>query len=193
MNFEEMQLIWDKQRKETMYAINQEGLARLIDKQTFAIARDLKCLELSAFFVLLGLGAFSLIDTFFNGEEYFQLIGAPIEFAAAAFLWHRRRQRERRLKNDANNLVEEVRQAITRIEATIQRGRDLTYFFSVFVLYGALIRIAIYGWPGSEIKFLLAIIMPLFLFTCFELDRRRTHAPRKRDLEALHSKLIETS
>ena len=92
MNFEELQTVWDAQKGQTLFAIDKDALRRLVEKDAVAIRRDLKTLELAAIAALVVLGVASLIDTFFNGDEYFQLWGVAFDFAAAGYLWTRRRK-----------------------------------------------------------------------------------------------------
>jgi len=84
MNFEEIQTIWDNQRNETLYAIDKKALKRLVEKESIAAFRNLKCLELSAIGALIFSGFVSFWDTLSNNDEYFQLIGGTIAGYAAA-------------------------------------------------------------------------------------------------------------
>jgi hypothetical protein len=192
MNFEDMQVIWDTQNDHELYAINRNALQRLVEKDSFAINRDLKGLELGAIVVLLGLGIATLIDTFFNGDEYFQLLGVAMEFIAAGCLWLRRNKRESGFKGEPASLLDHIETAMKRARATIHRGRDMAFFFAIFVFYGVGIRMMIYGWRGSEVKLALGVICVVLLFITFRVGEIRTHIPRLKNLESLQSKLLES-
>jgi len=192
MNFEEIQTIWDNQRNETLYAIDKKALKRLVEKESIAAFRNLKCLELSAIGALIFSGFVSFWDTLSNNDEYFQLIGGTIAFIAAGWLWIRRRKREAQSDNEPNSLIECLNQAIAASEATIQRGRDFASFFALFVFYGVAIRVIIYGWRDSEGKSLAAAIGVILIFSIFNADRKKTHLPRIENLEALRSKLLDS-
>ena len=73
-----------------------------------------------------------------------------------------------------------------------QRGRDLALFFSLFALYGAGIRIVIYGWRGSETKLALAVICVILVNVTFRFNERKTYTPRLRNFEALRTKLLDS-
>jgi len=191
MNFEDMQTIWDTQKNEKLYAFDQGALQRIVDKDSRAITRDLKCLELAAIAALIGIGIVTLIDTFFNGDEYFQLVGVGIEFVAAGILWLRRRQRESSLTSESTGLIGDLDIAIKRVQATIQRGRELALFFSIFAFYGAGIRMIIYDWRASLVKLALAALCAIFVFIAIKLDEKRTSLPRLKNLESLRAKLLE--
>lgn len=190
MNFEEMQMIWDTQKNQRLYAIDNDALTRLVEKDSVAINRDLKSLELAAIAVLIGLGIATLVDTFFNGEEYFQLFSVAFDFVAAGYLWTRRRRRESKLQNDPSNLLQRVEMAMSQVRSTIQCGQDLACVFSLFAVYGVSIRIWIYGWRGSEVKLAAAMFCIVLLFVCMKVSERTTHAPRLRNLGALRTKLL---
>jgi len=80
---------------------------------------------------------------------------------------------------------------MNRAQATIHRGRDLAFFFALFVLYGVGIRMMIYGWRGSEIKLAFGVTCVILLFIVFKFSETKTHTPRLRNLEALRTKLLE--
>lgn len=191
MNFEEMRIIWDTQKGENLYAIDEKALRQLVEKDSFAIARDLKGLELGAIVVLCSLGVVTLIDTFFNGNEYFQLASVAMEFVVAGCLWLRRRGRESRLLVAPTNLLSHIDTAMRRAQATIHRGRDMALFFALFVLYGVGVRLIIYGWRGSEIKLVLGLVGVILLWVTFKLSEVKTHVPRLNNLKALRKALLD--
>ena len=190
MNFEEMQMIWDTQKNQRLYAIDNDALTRLVEKDSAVINRDLKSLEIAAIVVLIGLGITTLVDTFFNGDEYFQLFGVAFDFVAAGYLWIRRRKRESEIDHDPANLLERVELAMRQVQTTIQCGQDMAYVFSLYSIYGVSIRMWIYGWRGSEIKLAAALFCIVLLFVCMKVSERTTHAPRLRNLGALRTKLL---
>lgn len=191
MNFEDLQVVWDAQKSETLYTIDQVALRRLVDRDSAAINRDLRLLELAAIAVLIGLGWVTLIDTFFNGDEYFQLASVAFEFVAAGYLWIRRQRRESARNIELNSLLDRVDSAMNQARLTIQCGRDLAIVFSLFALYGVGIRMLVYGWRGSEIKLAVAIVCAVFLYACMKINETTTHLPRIRNLGSLRTKLLE--
>ena len=193
MNFEEVQMIWDSQKNEPMFTIDQDAMTRIVDQQSFAIHRDLKSLEVTAIVVLIVLGITTLIDTFFNGKEYFQLGSVAFEFCAAGFLCWQRRKREMHLANKPMNLVERIEIAMRTSQTTVNRGRDIAIVFSAFVLYGVAIRVWIYGWPGSEIKTMAAIVCVVMMVVGMKIAEATTHSPRIKSLGTLRGKLLDVS
>ena len=191
MNFEEIQMIWDGQNNETLYAIDKEALRRLVEKDSAKINRDLKMLELAAITVLIGLGVVTLIDTFFNGDEYFQLAGVAFEWGAASYLWMRRRKRESALRHEPVSLLDRIDTAMNRARSTVQCGRDMVVVFSLFVLHGVGIRILIYGWRSSEVKLVIAVLGIVFLFVWMRFNETTVHSPRLKNLGALRKKLLD--
>jgi hypothetical protein len=191
MNFEEIQMIWDAQKNETLYAVDKDALRRLVEKDSAAINRDLKALEFAAITVLIGLGVATLIDTFFNGDEYFQLAGVAFDGIAAGYLWLRRRKRESGLQDEPASLLDRIETAMKQARSTIQCGRDMAIVFSLFALYGVGIRMLIYGWRGSEIKLAVAILCVALLFAWMKFSEKTTHSPRLRNLDALRAKLLD--
>lgn len=193
MNFDELQMIWDSQKNEPLFTIDRDAMIRIVEKQSNAIHRDLKTLELTAILVLIGLGIATLIDTFFNGEEYFQLWSVAFEFLAAGFLLWRRRVRESRIATEPLNLVQRIETAINQSQTTIQRGRDMAIVFSVFIVYGLIVRMVIYGWQGSEIKAFAALLGIIILTLCMKTVEIKTHRPRMKNLDTLRRKLLDVS
>lgn len=193
MNFDEVQMIWDSQKNEPAFKIDKETVVRIVEKQSIAVHRDLKILELTAIAVLLFLGVSTLIDTFFNGQEYFQLWSVAFEFVAAGFLWLRRGKRERGIPAEPLSLMQRIDVAVGQIQATVQRGRDMATVFSIFVLYGVVIRVWIYGWRGSEVKAVAALICVGMLWLGMTMAKASTHGPRMRSLRALREQLLEVS
>lgn len=193
MNFDDVQMIWDSQKNEPMFKLDKDAIARMVERQSMAIHRDLRSLEVTAIVVLIGLGIMTLIDTFFNGNEYFQLWSVAFEFSAAGFLWWRRRKREARIPAEPLNLMQRIEVAISQTRTTIQRGRDMGIVFSAFVLYGVAVRVWIYGWPGSEVKAVAALICVAMLLFGMKIAEKATHAPRMKSLDTLRQKLLDVS
>ena len=193
MNFEELQMIWDSQKQEPMFVIDKNSLDRFIDQQSVAIRSDLKSLEITAIIVLIVLGIITLVDTFFNGKEYFQLWSVAFEFSAACFLWVRRRHRETQTSEKPSNLLKRIEMAISQVRTTIARGRDMAIVMSLFVTYGVAIRVWIYGWRGSEFKFVAAVCCIAMLTLGMKIAESVTHKRRLQELVALRKKLLDVS
>ena len=191
MNFQELQIIWDSQKNEPIFKIDKNALTRIVTRQSIAIYQDLKVLEVCAIFVLVILGCITLIDTFFNGKEYFQIVSVVFEFSAASFLWQRRKQRELQIPKEPLNLIEKIELSTSQILSTIKRGRDMAVIFSIFAAYEVAIRIWIYGWQGSEIKTLAAIILIAMLAAILKFNESKVHRPRLKNLQALREKLLD--
>lgn len=190
MNFSEMKLIWDSQENQRLFAFDQDALRRSVDADARAAFRDLSSIELGAIVMFCVLGTAALWDTFFNGNEYFQLIGVTIDFLAAGWLLWRRRVREAALASRPSTLVGIIDTAITRVRTVISRSRDLAICFSLFAIYGLVIRIIIYGWPGSETKTLITIVGLVLVCLSVVASERATHRPRLTRFESLRKRLV---
>lgn len=178
---------------EPTFRFDKDAVVRMVKKQSMAIHRDLKLLEITAIALLVGIGITTLIDTFFNGEEYFQLSSVAFEFAAAGFLWWRRRKRESGIPAEPLNLLQRIEVAMSQSRTTIQRGRDMAIVFSAFIFYSVAIRIWIYGWPGSEIKAVAALVCIAMLLVGMKTAEMMTHGPRMTSLGTLRQKLLDVS
>jgi glucose dehydrogenase len=190
MNFSEMKLIWDSQENQHLFAFDQDALRRLIESDARAALRDLSSIELCAIVMLCVLGTAALWDTFFNGQEYFQLIGVAIDFLAAGWLLWRRRVREAALASHPSTLVGILDAAMTRVRTAISRSRDLAICFGLFAVYGLIIRIVIYGWPGSEVKTLVTMIGLVLVSLSVMASERSTHRPRLKRFESLRERIV---
>lgn len=189
MNFSEMKIIWNAQESQNLFAFDHDALRKIIETDSRAAARDLGYIEISAIVMLCFLGTMALIDTFFNGQEYFQLIGVTVDFVAAAWLFWRRRRREGSLTDKPATLLGIVDASITRVQAAISRARDLAICFAMFAAYGVAIRIFIYGWQGSEAKFVITIVGSILVFVAVAASEKSTHRPRLTNFESLRDKL----
>lgn len=193
MNFEEMQLVWDTQKERRLFAFDQAAMERVVAREARAIRLDLKTLELSFIVVVVVLAVGATLDTLLQRGEYFQLFGAAVGLTAAGWVWRRRTQRANREEAARRQagLAGEIELALVRVRAALQASRDMAIYFTITILLGVGVRIAIYDFASSETKLILGLVGIVFLNTTLAWERNHIHRPRLQNLEALRAKLDE--
>lgn len=215
MEFEEMKVIWDSQNEEPLFAVNQHGLELMLEKKARAFNRFIFWQEAQSYIaatMVVALSGTALIGYFTGGLE--RLKGVPMTkfdgmalcvsilawlFFAFRVYFGRRKQRSME-QEETHSLLAEVERDIAKVEFEIH-VRKLPVLISGFIpphIGGILFTWVVFrasGLPGWSILPFIAVMLFGFYYetkTQLGLVKGKLE-PRKRELENLHKKLLESA
>src|SRR6185503_13464068 len=190
MKFEEMQVIWNSQNGEKLFAINEIALHTYIQRKRRTINTLLEIFEWTMIALNLVVGI-ALVTNLLRDNKPGALLILPVVFFYFAYSAYalvqrlRRRAAETRFKP---TLLGELDKAIWQLDYLIRQGRSMTLRY-VLPLVLVVSITAIYS-P----KPLWALVMTLTLIPISYFAPRweinKWYLPKKRDLESLREKLI---
>jgi hypothetical protein len=190
MDFEELQVIWNNQNNEKMYAINENALNNYIKKKGKSIGRMLNVFEFILIAVNLFVGIWLTIDSLDNNPWSNQLILAVFYLAFAVYGLIRRFMRRNEERPFAPTVVGELDKAIWRIDYLMQRSQNTIYWY----LLPLVVIFAVMSVFDNRLIWVTAMLAFVTVATYFA-DRwefNKFHLPNKRNLEALREKLTDS-
>lgn len=189
MEFEEMQKIWDEQKGETMYAINESALHRSVTRKKDAASRRISIVEISLMIINSIVSIVLLVDAIVDKEGFWDYAGAMIMAFTVVFLlfFRMRRKKEENMFN--RSMIGELDHAIANTRSIIQIATMMIYYYLIPVGVFSLGKMIYFG--ASLEKWLLIIGMYTLAFFLIQWERKSMHIPRKMNLLALKQKLLE--
>ncbi|MEO9870998.1 hypothetical protein [Ekhidna sp.] len=188
MEFEEMQKIWDEQKGETMYAINEMALHKSVTRKKNAASKRINKVEIGLVLVNGFCSGLLFIDAL-DDPHYWDFIGSAMMLGTVIYMLFLRRRRKKAENTFDRNMIGELDHAIANTNSIIHVSRMMIigYLipFSIFYI-GKMISL---GAPLD--KWLLIGGMYLLAFILIQWERKSMHLPRKEHLLALKRKLME--
>ena len=188
MDFEEMQIVWDEQRQQRLYALDLDALHASVKQRGRRIARGVEMMEIGMIlisFVTIGILVAKPRLESAGAYRYFlsAVLVAVVVYLVAGRL--RRRARERTFES---NLLGDVDLAISQLDYHVWRIRTFPLWFCAPLFLTVFAGIASKYDKVPSWKWLLVLAaFPLSVYVArLEL---RCLLPRKRELEALRAKL----
>ena len=187
MDFDELQVIWNNQSNETMYAINEKALYNHIKHRGQSVNLKLNIQE----FILMGCNLFAgiqlTISALKSGSPSLKLFLSAFYLAFAIYGVIRKLIRRREEKPFDHTLLGELDKAIWRIEYLIQQNRNLIrwYILPLTLLFG----VTSFFTPRYFMAFVVCLGATAFAHFTSRWENNKFHIPNKQSLESLRSKL----
>lgn len=188
MKFEDMKKIWDEQREEHVYVINEQQLHENIKSRKQGASRMVNKMEL----FLLGVngitGATLIVLNYVDrsGEVLFGTLMGLFLLGMAAFIWVRRRTRLKHENRFDRTMLGDINHAIEN--ATYQVRLSYAMLLTVVPVFS----LAFMGaWKEGKSPVVLGFIAAMFVLAFFlgRWEHRGLHVARKKRLEAIREKL----
>lgn len=188
MEFEEMQVIWNNQNNEKLYAINESALYQSIKNKGKVVNRWLHQFEIILVSVNILVAAFLTIVAYINDSETIQYLLAAIYLGYAilsVFWWRRRKQEDVQFEK---TMLGEIDKAIWQLNYIIKRTRQLIIWYLI-PLGLFMVGMTLYqGQPWLALA--LVIVMGGAGFATDRWEVKRHYLPKKKSLEALRKTLV---
>ena len=189
MEFEEMQKIWNEQKGETMYAIDQQALHNSVGRKKDAASRRINKVEISLMIINSIVTIVLLTDAIIDKEGLWDYAGAGVMGLTVLFLLFFRRKRKKKENSFDRSLMGELEHAISNSDSMIRIATIMIYYYLVPLGIFTLAKMIYFG--ASIEKWLLIIGMYGLAFFLVRWERKAYHIPRKRNLMSLKKKLME--
>ena len=129
MEFEQMKKIWDEQKQEALYVINEEALHNSVKSKKRSANRIININEIGLILINVAVVGVMIKDAFTREDEYFDLIGAGVMLLIIGYIFYiRGRRRKEELQFD-RSLLGELDHAIASTAATIRLGTTMVYWY----------------------------------------------------------------
>ena len=209
-----MKVIWDSQNEEPLFAVDQQGLKTVIDKKGKEFKKFILWQEAQSYIssaLVIGLITLALIGYFSGGLERLKGVEMTAWDAVALFVgmacwaffgirvYVTRASQRRRERVMAKNMLEEIEQDIAEVESEMT-DRTLPVLIKGFIpphLGGLLFTWVVFratGLPEWSIIPFICVMIGGFIFETNSQQKLVPEKliPRKRELESLRKKLLET-
>jgi hypothetical protein len=190
MDFEQMQLVWDREKSRTLYALDLDALHASVRKRGRRIAAGVEAMEIGMIAISIFLAGFLVSEPLLRGDDPQQYASAAVLLGVAAYLLVGRRRRRERERGFASNLRGDLERAIAQVDYHLQRVRTVHWWFFL----PSFLTIVIGQAFEDEIvsTWLWLPVLAAFPFGLWVARQElRCHLSRKRDLESLRAKLVD--
>ncbi len=188
MNFEDLQVIWNGQNNEKMYAINEDALHTYIKGKGRSVSHLLNFFE----FMLIGANLFGaillIIGSLNKSNPSPQFILSVFYLAFAVYGLIRRLMRRNEEKPFEHTLLGELEKAIWQIDYLRRQSRNMIiwYLCPLTLIIGSM---SFFNPRLFRALALLLLMIPVaYIIQRWEFNK--FHLPNKHNLEILRQKLI---
>ena len=129
MEFEEMQVIWDSQREQEMYAIDVDAIHRKIKRKARKVERDMSLNEIGLMVICVFTSLDLLRDPVIEQTDYHQIFGSVVMLCVAAWMLMKRLARLKMRSQFDSTLTGDLDRAIAESKAQLTLGRTFHLWF----------------------------------------------------------------
>ena len=188
MDFEELQVIWNNQSHEKMYAINENMLHNYIKQKGQSIKHTLNLFEFILIGVNLLVGVWLTIESLDNNNPSTQSILAVFYLAFAIYGFIRRLIRQNEEKPFDQTVLGELDKAIWRVDYLMQQGKNVIiwYLIPLALILGIM---SFFDTNRLLLAFGMMVIVTAATYLGYRWENKKFHEPNKNNLEILREKL----
>jgi len=189
MELEELQKVWNEQKGENMYTINEESLGKMISQKKNAAARHVSRTEIGLILITLILGTIITTKAIRYGEGLWELGGGITIFLMTAFIFVFRYRRKKAENRFDRSIIGEIDHAIANTESVMRIASSMIFWYMLPIgvfTYGQMFFAGV-----SLEKFLWITGAFILAFFLIYWERKRCHIPRKKKLQQLKDKLLD--
>ena len=188
MEFEEMQKVWDEQKGENMYVINESTLHQSVSRKKDAASRRINKVEIGITLINSTV-AIILFNRALNNPNIWDFLTSALIGLTVVYVLHFRWKRQKEERTFDRTMLGELDQAISYTKYIIK----FSYMMAVgYILPMSIFYIVQMIDEGASLKRWLIIGGAYLLaFLLVRWERRKQHIPRKTRLLALKKKLTE--
>lgn len=188
MEFEEMQKIWDNQRNEMLFVINEDALHKRVKAKKKQANRIVNVTEIGLMVVNTITAGILLTDAILDKEGW-DYGGAFAMLLTVVYLLFIRRKRKIAENKFDRSMLGELDHAISNTNSTIAIASTMIWWYFTPIAIFTLTKMIIKG--ASVESWLLISGAFVLAFFLVNWEKSYCHEPRKKHLEALRKKLIE--
>ena len=188
MDFEEIQVIWNNQNNEKLYAINQAALYASIKRKGRSVSRLLNLFEVIMIAVNLIVGIVLIVDVLQdNGQVYEYILPAMyIAYSVYALVFRVARRKEQ--VRFEHTMLGTLDKAIWQIDYLIKQSRSMIWWYVLPLVFAVSVTMFYNSKPFWALAFILVMLPASYFASRWEINK--CYLPKKRALESLREKLI---
>ena len=191
MEFEEMQVIWDSQREQEMYAIDVDAIHRKIKRKARKVERDMNLNEIGLMVICVFTSLDLLRDPVIEQTDYHQIFGSVVMLCVAAWMLMKRLARLKMRSQFDSTLTGDLDRAIAESQAQLTLGRTFHLWFllpAASIMLGSILAKPENQSPGIVLGQCFCFALALGVV---HLGIRWKQVPEHRNLHALRDKLTK--
>lgn len=190
MDFEQMQVVWDQEKRRTVYALDLEALHASVRRRARRIAAGVEAMEIGMIAISVFVAGFLASEPLLEGDDPQQYASAALLLGVAIYLVVGRLRRRARERAFAPNLRGDLDRAIAQVDYHIHRTRTVHWWFFLPAFLTIVIGAAFADETRSTWVWLP--VLAAFPFGIWVARQElRCHLSRKRELESLRATLVE--
>ena len=198
MEFEEMQVIWNSQREQEMYAIDVDAMHRKIKRKARKIERDMSLNEIGLMVICVFTSLDLLRDPVIEQTDYHQIFGSVVMLCVAAWMLMKRLARLKMRSQFDSTLTGDLDRAIAESKAQLTLGRTFHLWFLLPAASIMLVNSLASNFKDASLdsQWLIGIVLGLAIpialaLGVVHLGIRCKQVPEQRNLQALRDTLTK--
>jgi membrane protein implicated in regulation of membrane protease activity len=189
MEFEEMQVIWNSQNDEKLFAINEAAMHAHIKRKSKSTLVWLQRFEWMMIGVNFIVAIILTVDAIRDGGPNYQYVVSVMYLVYSIYGVYRRLTRRKGEVHFEETMLGELDKAIWRVEYLLKQGKFMMLWYMLPLILVAALSFALSGKSPLAIAAFL-LLLPATYFG-MRWEARKWHLPKKRDLESLRETLLE--
>ena len=193
MKFEEIQVIWDSQREQEMYALDVDAMHRKIKRKARKVERSISFNEISIIVICAFVSLMSLREPVLEQTGYHRIFGSVVMLCVAGWMLMKRLARLK-LRNQFDfTLTGDLDRAIAESKAHLLLARTFHLWFVLPAVSIVLVNTMAKSESSKEVFVrLLGVSLGLVLsIALVKLGIRCAQVPEHRNLQALRDTLTK--
>lgn len=189
MDFQEMQVIWNSQKEQTMYAIDADTLHRQLQRRAKRVEREVGLAELGIMVITLLTAVQQAWNPLIHGTDHYQIFAAFVMLGVGAWMFFMRRQRLRMRTQFDATMLGDLDCAIAESKAHLFLARNFHWWFLSPACSIILVRILVDDRSRSLGSILLTVGGFALAIAVVHLAIRCHQAPEQKELQSLRDTL----
>jgi Ca2+/Na+ antiporter len=188
MEFEEMQKIWNEQKGENMYVINETAMHKNVTREKNTASRRISRLEIKLS-IINSVTAIILLILVLDHPYVLGFIIVGLMAATVVYILYFRSKRKKSENTFNRTMLGEVDQAISNANSMIKLNYILVMGYLIPLSVLTVSSMIMTGAPFY--KWLIIAAAFILSFFLFRWEQRACNIPRKKKLLSLKKKLVE--
>ena len=186
-----MQVIWDSQREQEIYAIDVDALHRKIKRKARIVERDMSLNEIGLMVICVFTSLDLLRNPVIEQTDYHQIFGSVVMLCVVAWMLMKRLARLKMRSQFDSTLTGDLDRAIAESKAQLTLGRTFHLWFllpAASIMLVSILAKSENQKPGIVLGLCFCIALALGVV---HLGIRWKQVPEQRNLQALRDKLTK--
>ena len=191
MEFEEMQVIWDSQREQEMYAIDVDAMHRTVKRKARKVERSMNLTEIGMMVICVFTSLELLREPVLEQIDYHHIFGSVVMLCVAGWMLMKRLARLKMRTQFDSTLIGDLDRAIAESKAQLLLGRTIHLWFMLPAASIMLVSVIAKSENQKPVVILGLIFSIALAIAVVHLGIRCHQVPEQRNLQALRDTLTK--